>query len=71
MVEIKTQHDIKYKIRESGYRLGYIATVLGISYQGLKQKLDGNREFKAGEMAKLSRLLNLTPQDTVDIFFKL
>ena len=60
---------LQKKIDQSGLKLTYVAERLGISYQGLKKKLDGDTEFKASEIAILKDVLNLSDADVQDIFF--
>lgn len=60
---------LQKKIDQSGLKLTYVAERLGISYQGLKKKLDGDTEFKASEIAILKDVLNLSDVEVQDIFF--
>lgn len=46
-----------------------IAEQLGISRQGLDNKLNGKTEFKSSEIKTLSRLFNLTSAERDSIFF--
>lgn len=56
-------------IRASGYRIAFIAGQLGLSYPGLKKKIDGETEFKASEIITLSNILDLTAEERETIFF--
>lgn len=56
-------------IEERGFTKNEIAEQLGLTRQGLYNKLNGEKEFKASEMRKLSRLLNLSSNDKDRIFF--
>lgn len=56
------------KINDSGLKLSYIAANIGLSYAGLRKKLDGETDFKASEIVALSDLLNLSKSDRDYIF---
>lgn len=60
---------LRKKIDASGFKLGYIAEKCGLTYPGLKKKLDGETEFKASEIAVLRSLLNLSDLEVEQIFF--
>ena len=60
---------LRQRIKEAGYRLGYVAEVLGISQYTLQKKLDNDSEFKISEVDALSKLLGLTPQEKNALFF--
>lgn len=57
------------KINSSKLSKSYIAESLGLTRQGLYNKLSGEREFKGSEIKKISDLLNLSEQEREDIFF--
>lgn len=57
------------KIELSGIPKSAIAESLGLTRQGLYNKLNGEREFKGSEIKKLSNLLNLTGSEKEAIFF--
>lgn len=61
--------DLKEKISKSGLTVTWVASKLGISREGLHKKLRGNSEFKASEIAKMSKILNLTNDEIKDYFF--
>ncbi len=60
---------LKKKIADSGLKIAYITENLGISYQGFSRKANGETEFKASEISIMRRLLNLTAEETEEIFF--
>ena len=56
-------------IDESKFTKSEIAEQMGLTRQGLYNKLNGAKEFKASEMRKLSRILNLSDSEVNRIFF--
>ena len=56
------------RIGKSGFKLAYIAEKSGLSYAGLRKKLNGETEFKASEIVAISSLLNLTKAERDHIF---
>ena len=60
---------LKQKIDESGYRVDFIFSKLGVSKQTWHNKLNGVYQFKQSEIVVLSKLLNLTQEDIGNIFF--
>lgn len=60
---------LREKMDQSGYKLRFIAEKVGLTYQGLLNKLNNIREFKASEIKALSDLLNLTEAERTAIFF--
>lgn len=59
---------LKVIIKESGLKYDYIAKKLGLTYQGLKNKIENVREFKASEMVQLCNILNISERKD-EIFF--
>jgi len=57
------------RIEASGYKLRFIAGKCGLTYPGLKPKLDGERQFTQGEIIALTSLLKLSDEDVRRIFF--
>ena len=47
----------------------FIASVAGLTYQGLLNKLNNVREFKASEIKALCDLLKLSETERTAIFF--
>lgn len=60
---------LREKIRESGYKISFLASKCGITPQGFYPKLNGKREFSQREITVLRELLKLTPEDVAMIFF--
>lgn len=60
---------LNIKIEESGLLKSAIAEELGLTRQGLYNKLNGEREFKGSEIKKLIQMLRLSEQEQQDIFF--
>lgn len=56
-------------ITASGLKQTFIAEKLGISQQTLNRKLQGQFEFKQSEIVQLSKLLQLTQDEVLGIFF--
>lgn len=57
------------RIKQSGYKLQFIAEQCGLTYQGLLPKLKGERDFKQTEITALTDLLKLSDADCIAIFF--
>ena len=60
---------LREKMEQSGYKLRFIASVVGLTYQGLLNKLNNVREFKASEIKALCDLLKLSETERTAIFF--
>ena len=60
---------LRQRIKDSGFRLGYVAQVLGISQYTLQKKLDNDSEFKISEVDALAKLLGLSPTEKNALFF--
>ena len=56
-------------VKESGYRLGYIAEQVGITIHSLRQKATNKTDFTASEIDKLARLFNKSIEEVKPIFF--
>lgn len=57
-------------IKSCGYKSGFIASQLGITYQGFHKKMTGRSAFTAQEALTLKRLLNISEKDMEEIFEK-
>lgn len=60
---------LRKKIDDSGYKLTFVAKKIGITYQGLLNKINNETEFKATEIQMLCEILNIDVQDKEQIFF--
>ena len=60
---------LRQRIKDAGYRLSYVAKVLGLSQYTLQKKLDNDSEFKISEVDALAKLLGLTPVEKDALFF--
>lgn len=63
---------LREAIKNSGLKIGYIISKeqLNLSYQGFENKVNGDSEFTASEIMKISELLELSVEDRDYIFFK-
>ncbi|MEE1299276.1 MAG: toxin-antitoxin system, antitoxin component, Xre family protein [Acutalibacteraceae bacterium] len=61
---------LRAKIDSSGLKLATIAESLGLTYQGLRNKIENVNEFKASEIAALADILHLTENETTNIFLR-
>lgn len=57
------------RIRQSGYKLQFLAERCGLTYAGLLPKLKGERDFKQTEITVLREMLKLSDADCNAIFF--
>lgn len=60
---------LKEYIKQSGYKIMYLAMQLGISEHSLSRKINGKNEFKATEIETLCSLLKIGTKDRMAIFF--
>lgn len=60
---------LKNYIKESGYRIYFIAEKLGITYQALINKINNKSEFKQTEISVLTNLLDIDSETREKIFF--
>ena len=61
---------IRNYIRDSGYKLQYVARALQISPNALSQKLQGSSQFKLDEAERLSAVLGLSMYERDCCFFE-
>lgn len=61
---------LRQRLKDSGYRLRFVAQRLGLSYQGFLNKIENRSYFNANEIACLSSLLSLTMEEVEEIFLR-
>lgn len=60
---------LKRAIRDSGKKVKFLASRLGLSPYGLQLKIDGKNEFKNSEIIAICEELNIEPLMRNAIFF--
>lgn len=60
---------LKDKIAAMGVTITFLAREMGISREGLYNKINGDTEFKGSEIAMLARLLHMSLEEREQIFF--
>lgn len=60
---------LKQKIASCGVSITFLAYQMGISREGLYNKINGLTEFKGSEITALARMLRLAPEERDEIFF--
>ena len=56
-------------IRDRHYPINALSDDLNITRQSMYMKLTGERDFKASEMVILAKVLRMTNDEILDIFF--
>ena len=56
-------------IKEKGVKKNFLAAKLGMSYPSLYKRLNGQADWKAGEVLTICKILGLSKQERQDIFF--
>lgn len=57
-------------IKENNVLIGKLAKEIGLTHQGFMKKVKGLNSFKAIEILKISKALNLSIEDVNKLFFK-
>lgn len=60
---------LKAMLRQSGYKLHHVATVVGVCDNTLRRKLNGTSEFKLAEAERLASLLEMDEAKRTECFF--
>lgn len=60
---------LREAIKESGYKMVFVAKKIGLTYQGFLKKLNNESEFKANEIQGLCELLHISANRKEAIFF--
>lgn len=56
-------------VEKRGLKYRFLAETIGITTQGLQNKIENRTEFKAGEIIKLSEVMHLSNEEKDAIFF--
>lgn len=56
-------------IKERHYPINCLSKDLGMARQGLYLRLAGEREFKASELVLIAKVLRMTDNEILDVFF--
>lgn len=57
------------KMAENGITRTILSNKAGICIRTLRERMRGESEWKQSEILRIASILNLSPQDIVDIFF--
>ena len=60
---------LRAKIDDSGLKMRFIASKIGIAYQDFLNKMNNKSEFRAGEIQSLCKLLGINKEEKEDVFF--
>lgn len=60
---------LRAKIKESGYKMSFLARDIGITPYGFQRKVDGLSEFTASEIKTLCDRLDIPSSERDIIFF--
>lgn len=60
---------LRKRIKESGFKLVYVAQCLGITAYSLQKKIDNETEFKVSEVDRLAKLLGMSLAEKDAYFF--
>ena len=63
------KNEFRAEVVRNGMSLEDVAKAIGINYVSLHRKMNGPRDFYRGEIEKIVRLLNLSGEDVLRIFF--
>lgn len=59
----------KKAVLAKGLKYGFLANSIGISRASLWMKINNTSEFRASEISELSKVMNLTAEEMMIIFF--
>lgn len=63
------KNEFRAEVVRNSMSLEDVAKAIGISYVSLYRKMNGTSDFYRGEIEKIVRLLNLSGEDVLRIFF--
>lgn len=61
-------HKVKGRLKENGITYNEFSSLLGMSTTSFSGKINGKKRFYIDEIKKISKLLNFTDEEKVDIF---
>ena len=61
---------LRAKIVENGMTANSMCDEIGMSKSAFYRKINGTSDFYREEIAKIVKVLHLTPEDTFNIFFE-
>ncbi len=64
------KQELKGRIRAKGFTQKEFSTALGVSPASLSRKLAGTHEFTVGEIERMKKLLDLSAEEAVELFFE-
>lgn len=59
---------IKGKLKECNITYGELSSMIGISQATFSDKMNGKKRFYIDEIKKMSKILNFTDEEKIDIF---
>ena len=63
------QNLLEARMKENNIEYTTLSELIGMSYQSLKWRLWGRTEFRLSEIKAIRKVLNLTIEQTTEIFF--
>jgi hypothetical protein len=60
---------LEARMKENNIEYPALSKLIGMSYQSLRWRLWGRTEFRLSEIKAIKKVLNLTTEQTIEIFF--
>ena len=60
---------LEARMKENNIEYPALSELIGMSYQSLRWRLWGRTEFRLSEIKAIKKVLNLTTEQTIEIFF--
>ncbi len=61
-------HKVKGRLKENGYTYNEFSLMIGMSTTSFSDKINGRKRFYIDEVKKISKVLNFTDEEKIDIF---